>query len=93
MARSRVPILSLGWGFFIACRASHPLDHQTCIAQTPAVTHHARPVAAQGAYVVTCAHRGYPPTCAIATRQHARMKCLIAPQAPSRGCEPLRKTG
>ena len=53
------PPYPLGGDFFIACSAFEPLDHQTIITQTQAVTHEPRPLADHGAQVCVCAHRSY----------------------------------
>jgi len=34
-----IPTPELGRGFFTACRPFHPLDHQSIVTQTAAVTH------------------------------------------------------
>jgi hypothetical protein len=58
MALLSVPTPHPGWGFFSACQAFHPLDHQAMVTQTLTVTHRARPAVDHGAHVFTCAHRG-----------------------------------
>jgi hypothetical protein len=59
MALSSIPAHTLGGDFFIACRAFHPLDHQTIVA--PTFTYMVRPVVARRAHVCACGHQWVTP--------------------------------